>query len=68
MSGIKEEINLDNILVEEKEGAIFLGCVCEMMKNVERKISFTNDFDELMQMKDHKMVIRKVLEQNLSLN
>ncbi|MEL6562597.1 MAG: hypothetical protein AAFQ94_30790 [Bacteroidota bacterium] len=68
MNGIKEEIDLDDILREDRDGAIFLSCICEMMENVERKISFTNDFDELMQMKDHKMVIRKVLEQNLSLN
>ena len=68
MNGIKDEINLDINQIDEGESVLFLKCICEMMENVERKISFTKDFDELRQMKGHKKVIKKVLKQYLSIN
>ena len=58
-------IEVSSVVYDE---ALFLGCVCEMMENVERKLRYTSDMNEYSQLNDHKLVIRKVLKQSLNLN
>lgn len=58
-------IELSSIIYDD---SLFLGCICEMMENVEKKLNYTSNIDEFSQLKDHKHVIRKVLEQKLNMN
>ncbi len=58
-------VDISNLIAEN---ALFLGCICEMMENVEWKLRFTTNTEELLQLKVHKKVIRKVLANSLNLN
>jgi len=44
---------------------LFIDCLCDMLENVEKQAKFTNDARQVEQLREHSLVVRKVLENNL---
>jgi len=63
--GNKRSDNVKGIMANDQ---ILLDCLCEMMENIEKKTRYSTDIYQMSQLKSHRRVINKVLEQNLILD